>query len=171
MSKLFWQKLLEQAGQFGIGEPVLPQKRKAPKRFEVGSGKGVSPSSPESHFKVIYLEALDTVVSCIKSRFDQKGFHMYHKLEQILVGNDEQNKLCHEICTFYSTDLDKDQLITQLHLFHANYPVQQNANVHDVIKRFQEMPITEREQLIKLVSLILVILATNAVSERSFSAM
>ena len=33
------------------------------------------------------------------------------------------------------------------------------------------MPITEREQLIKLVSLILVILATNAVSERSFSAM
>ena len=152
---------------------MLSRKRKAPKRFEVCSGKGVSPSSPESHFKVIYFEAL-AVVSCIKSRFAQKGFHMYHKLEQFLVGNDEQNKLCHEICTFYSTDLDKDQLTTQLHLFHANYPVQQNANVHDVIKRFQEMPITERamfEQLIKLVSLILVIPATNVVIERSFSAM
>ena len=54
--------LLEQGGQFGIGEPMLPQKCKASKRLEVGSSEGVSPSSPERHFKVIYFEALDTVV-------------------------------------------------------------------------------------------------------------
>ena len=100
---------------------------------------------------------------------------MYHKLEQLLMGNDEQDKISHEICTLYSTDLDnKDLLLTQLHLFHTNYPIEKDANVHDVIKIVQKMSAAERTmfgELIKLVSLILAIPATNAVSERSFSAM
>lgn len=144
MFKLFWQKLLEQTSQFGIEEPALPRKRKAPKRIEVGSSEGVSPSSPENHYKMIYFEALDTVIACVKNRFNQEGFQMYHKLEHLLMGKDEQNKISHEVCTFYSNDLNKDLLLTQLHLFHTNYPITQDTNVHDVIKTVQEMSVAER---------------------------
>ena len=70
MIKLFWQKLLEQTSQLGIEEPALPWKRKAPKRIKVGSSEGVSPASPENHYKMINFEVLDTVIACVKSICD-----------------------------------------------------------------------------------------------------
>ena len=174
MFNLFWQKLLEQTNRLGIAEPVLPRKRKAPKQFEVGSSEGVSSSSPKHNYKVIYFETLDTVTACIRSRFDQKGFQICHKLEQLLINTNCDNQVIKEICTFYSTNLNKDLLLTQLHLFYTNYPTEQHVNMYDVIKTVQKMSAAERAmfgELIKLTSLIAVIPATNAVSERSFSAM
>jgi len=38
----------------------------------VGGGTGVTQSSPEDHFKVIYYKALDTVIGCISDRFKQE---------------------------------------------------------------------------------------------------
>lgn len=96
MFKLLWQKQLEQANQIGIGEPVLPRKHKAPKRFEVGSSEGVSPPSAENHYKVIYFEALDTVITCIRSRFHQEGFQMYFKLEQLLINSDIDSRVINQ---------------------------------------------------------------------------
>ena len=174
MFKLFWEKQVEHAIQIGISEPVLPRKRKAPKRFEVGSGEGVTPSSAENHYKVIYFEAIDTVIACIRGRFHQKGFQMYFKLEQLLINSDLDNLVINEVCTFYGTDLDRDLLLTQLHLFRTNYPIEENKSVYNVIKTVQGMSVAERvmfAEMIKLVCLIAVIPATNAVSERSFSAM
>ena len=80
MYKLFWQKIITQANELDIAEPTLPRKRKAPRRYEVGVGTGVTPSSPEDHFKAIYYEALDTVIGCIGDRFKQEGYQMYSKL-------------------------------------------------------------------------------------------
>ena len=95
-----FKKQVEQANRIGIGEPVLPRKRKAPKRFEVGSSEGVTPSSAEYHYKVIYLEAIDTIIACIRSRFHQEGFQMYFKLEQLLINSDLDNLVINEVCTF-----------------------------------------------------------------------
>ena len=47
MFKLLWEKQVEQANQIGIGK-LLTRKHKIPKRFVVGSGEGVTPSSTET---------------------------------------------------------------------------------------------------------------------------
>ena len=60
------------------------------------------------------------------------------KFEQLLMGSGEQDNISHEICTFYSNDLDKDLLLTQL------YPTAKDTNVHDIIKTVQEMSVAKR---------------------------
>ena len=49
----------------------------------MGSSSGVSPLSPEDHYRTIYYEALDIVIGCIGDRFKQ-GYQMYSKLKQML---------------------------------------------------------------------------------------
>ena len=60
---LFWQRILQRKSNMeGIGDPELPRKRKAPARFEVGSGPHHFPSTAKEHFRQVYYEALDETV-------------------------------------------------------------------------------------------------------------
>lgn len=125
--------------------------------------------APEDHYKVIYFEALDTVIAQIKNRFEQEGYQMYSKLEQLL-----QKKCCvDEVLDFYGDDFIRDDLLAQLDNFHANHSVDSSATIHDFVLVVQTMSRGEKAllEVVKLVCLILVLPSTNAVSERSFSAM
>ena len=124
---------------------------------------------------MIYFEALDTVIACVKSRFNQRGLQMYHKLEQLLMGSGEQDNICHEVCTFHSNDLDKDLATTNtassFFILIIQFP---RIQMYMTIKTVQGMSVADGAmfgELIKLVSLIVVIPATNAVSKRYFFAM
>ena len=174
MYQLFWQKIITQANELDIAAPTLPRKCKAPRCYEVGVGTGVTPSSPEDHFKAIYYEALNTVIGCISDRFKQEGYQMYSKLEQLLIMEKENKEDTDEVLKFYGSDFEKDELITQLHLFHANYPPEKRTCIHDAVSVVKGMSVGEKQllsQVVKLVKLLPVMPATNAISERSFSAM
>lgn len=153
----------------------LPRKCKAPRRYEVGDGTAVTPSSPEDHFKVIYYEALDTVIGCISDRFKQENYQMYSNLEQLLTTEEQPNEEdIDAVLKLYGSDFEKDKLITQLHLFHANYPSEKRTCIHDTIAVVKGMLVGEKQllsEVVKFVKLLLVMLATNAISKRSFSAM
>lgn len=60
---------------------------------------------PAEHYKRIYFEALDLIVSSIKNRFDQPGYHVYCKLEELLLkaasGVDYEEELVF-VTDFYS---------------------------------------------------------------------
>ena len=47
---LFWKNVMLLQKQKGVNEPVLPRMRKAPPRFEVGSGIGHHPNIPKDLF-------------------------------------------------------------------------------------------------------------------------
>ena len=64
--KLFWEKVLRLQQTLGVSEPSLPQKRKAPKRLEVGTSEGFFSHTPEALFRVEYMEALDLVINFIR---------------------------------------------------------------------------------------------------------
>lgn len=83
--KLFWERVTREANALGIDEPVLPRKRKVPRRFDSNNDIGTTPVTPEDYYRPMYFEALDTAVSCIKDRFDQEGYKMYSKLELLLL--------------------------------------------------------------------------------------
>ena len=51
----------------GTEPPALPRKRKAPQRYEIGSGEGFHCTAAEEHYRFQYYEALDVVISSIKN--------------------------------------------------------------------------------------------------------
>ena len=129
--------------------------------------------SPEDHFKAIYYEALDTVIGCIGDGFKQEEYQTYSKLEQLLLMEKQNEEDTDEVLKFYGSDFEKDELITQLCLFYANYPPEKRTCIHDAVSVVKGMSVGEKQllyQVVKLMKLLLVMPATNAISERSFSA-
>ena len=111
----------------------------------------------------------------IKNRFDQKGFQMLQNLETALTSSEHPNDsdLISSIITFYGDDFAQaDRLQTQLKLLHSS-----GASLTDlpsIITYLKSLNSTEKSffsEVIKIVKLILVMPATNATSERSFSAL
>ena len=86
----------------------------------------------------------------------------------------ECSKVLNEVVQFYADDFNhKDHLEAQLVQLHAGS--ENNLNdVQTVTEYLQSLSATERDyycEVVKLVKLILVMPATNATSERSFSAL
>ena len=77
-----------------------------------------------------------------------------------------------DLLVLYSDDFDRDALLAQLKLLHSNYTVlSENASVHDLVTLVQGFLSAQKamvSQVVKLIRLLLVIPATNSVSERSF---
>ena len=69
-----------------ITEPQVPRNKRAPGRFEVGTGTPLFPVTPEQAYRRIYFEALDLIVSSIEERFDQPSFKAYSNMESLLIG-------------------------------------------------------------------------------------
>ena len=94
---LFWELLLYQASQCDVTEPILPRQRKMPKRYEQGTAEAEFLSSPKSYYKRIYFEALDLVINCVISRFNQPGYVQYKNMKELLMlaanGKDFKEKI------------------------------------------------------------------------------
>ena len=180
---LFWTNVIQKSEQLGVDEPRLPRKRKTPRRFDDGRSAGDFASTPKTHYKVIYFEALDLIISCIKDRFDQPGFHIYQSLETLLIKSSKQQEFDNEldaVCSFYHDDFDKELLRSQLYTLGVHFQTgqenleAQNVSIFDIKKYFITLSPGQASllcQVKQLLQLILVMPATNATSERSFSAL
>ena len=173
--KLFWQVLRVKAQKLNIGEPTLPRKRKAPRRFEIGESQAEFPSSVEDHYRAIYYEALDLILQCIDDRFDQAGYKMYSTLEALLIKGCKQIDHTNELsCVreLYGGDIEYNNLEVQ---FQTIAPaVQNNVTLNEIVQYLANLSEQVRSlysEIVTIVKLILVMPATNATSERTFSAM
>ena len=175
---LFWTMVQQLASKYDVGEPNLPRRRKVPRHLEVGSTEPEHPSSPKEYYKRIYYEALDLAINCIRSRFDQPGYTMYKNLETLLViaanGKDFDEHFT-LVTDFYGTDLNQSRLKAQLDILAMHFQdADGSMSFRDVKSYFQGLTTSTRtlfSEVITLVQLVLVLPATNATSERSFSAM
>jgi len=59
---LFWKTLIKKVEHLNVGEPVLPRKRNAPRRIEIGEGTGDFHTTVVDHYRVIYFEAMELVI-------------------------------------------------------------------------------------------------------------
>ena len=176
---LFWQKIEKASRSLEVGEPILPRKRKASKRYDNGIAQPEFFDDPKPFFRQQFYEALDLVIIGINARFDQPGYKMYANLENLLlkaVKQESYDEYLTAITEFYTSDFDPAQLKLHLDVLASNFPVslQQDATVMDVKKHIQVMSSSEKlliSQVLTLLNLILVMPATNASSETSFSAM
>ena len=99
---------------------------------------------------------------------------MLQKLETILLETNPKREIVQDACRFYGTDLNQDRLLAQLMSLHST---KQDGSIDDfksLISYLKGLNAVEREyysEVIKVAKLILVMPATNALSERSFSAL
>ena len=68
--KLFWKKVSHLAEKLKVSESALPHRRKVPLRLDDSIAAQEYTATAEGHFRQIYYEALDLIISCITDRFD-----------------------------------------------------------------------------------------------------
>jgi len=71
--------------ELDVQEPVLPRRRKAPRRSEIGTGDCAFPDTPKEFLRQHYFEVLDLIVNFIKDRFNQPGYGVYRQLQDLLL--------------------------------------------------------------------------------------
>lgn len=170
--KLFWEKTDQMRKDLGVNEAALPRRKTPPKRIDDGASAGYQPLTVLDHYRKIYFEALDLAINCIKDRMDQPGYRLYVNLENLLLktvsGQNYETEL-DSVCNFYVSDINRRDLETQLNTIKCDLSVSPEdasvALVSEYISTKQSL-FSEIETIIRL---ILVMPATNAVSERSFS--
>ena len=174
---LFWVNVNSKADKLEIAPPELPRKRKRPSRFDDGNAEHEFPAEVKTNYRQIYFEAFDTVMSCIEKRFLQGDYvNHYQQLEKLLSkavkGVLFQNEL-KAVCAFYKDDLNKSLLETQLQILHTKFSSHPDLKVPDIVKEFRNLSKCQQElmqQVKTAIKLWLLAPATNAVSERSASA-
>ena len=175
----FWDLVIKAQQEVEVCDPELPRRRKAPSRYDDGA-PGDFPRDCQAHYRQSYFEALDQVVNSIEDRFDQPDFHSYKQLEDLLMRTirRESTQECFDfVVKFYHNDFDSSQLRLHLEILQATFPaelISPTLSFHDVSKYIQSLSDAERSlmsEVVTLLKLVLVLPSTNAVSERSFSAM
>ena len=175
---LFWSKVTKKATQLNIDEPALPRKRKRTVRYESGNAAPEFHTSVEGYYRQAYFEVLDVICSTIEDRFRQPGYQLYSNLEQLLL-----KAVCKEnyssefdfVTKFYGPDLNVHALEMQLQIFATNFIMEgKKTSIKDILKYLRNISSAQRaflSEICIIAKLILVMPATNAVSERSFSAL
>ena len=105
-----------------VEDPILPRKRKTPKRLNEAGNLGTEyfHSSPIGLYRQLYFEALDSAISCITDRMDQPGYKIHSPLEQLLVRSctsEDFEDVFQTVCAFYKDDFHPADLRSQLSTF------------------------------------------------------
>ena len=178
--ELLWKKVEMMRNQFDVDEPNLGRGKKVPKRLDEGSAQAEFAASPKDEYRRIYFEALDLAVASISSRFNQKGFKTFSNVEQLLfkacAGQSYEEELDVVNKLFYD-DFNREELVAELPILYELYQsAVQNAtpSVESVKNALLTISSSQRMMLsnvCRLFQLLLILPATNATSERSFSAL
>ena len=139
------------------------------------------PSSPRESYRHIFLNALDATIESIRARFNEADFKCYTNLQDPLLkavtGKQFEKELSQE-ASFYANDINQFQLEAELPLLAPTARAMgfdiDNFNVHDLVKMFEQLEAPRKSALsevVLLAKILLVMPATNAVSERPFSSL
>ena len=176
---LFWESCLRTKEELSVNDPVLQRQRKRTRRYEDGTGEPHFDEDPKLYYRRLYYQCLDAATSTINSRFQQQDYTIYANLEQLLVkacvGKDFSEEL-KVVTDFYQADFSKSELETQLGILSC-MKIEPNGNslsFSDIHKHFLTLPASQLlllHQVSLVIKFVLLMPATNAVSERSASAM
>ena len=178
---LFWNHTLMWQTKMDVNDPVLPRKRKTPTRFEQGPSVTYAFfESPKDFYRQKYYDSYDFVINAIQDRFDQKDFKLYKSIQDLLLKSIKKEDFDDEfnvVVEIYRDDVNDYLLKTQPSLFpqvasNLNYDVEK-INISDIIALFRCLTPAKHQfllEVVKLGKILIVAPATNAISERSFSA-
>ncbi len=175
---LFWKKVVALASSKQVQEPTLRRRRRAPKKLEVGSTQPEYPETPEDMYRQVYYEALDLMIMTITDRFDQKDYKIYMQCEELLLkaakGDDYEQEF-EQVTTFYGSDFVPSTLRSHLRIFSSNFtPDAPRITLTEVLSYLRSLSPGQQcliSFVITLATLLIVMPATNASSERLISGL
>ena len=174
------KKLAE--GHKSIEQPKLPRKRNAPNYRTLEYIDGVTSTSDAFHhqneldyFRKKYFECIDSIILALKERFNGESYQHYLKLENVLLtainGEEPYKEGLDLLRTEYSDDIDVDRLVQELNVLKVLFDEEYIVCFDDIVEEF--VSCTKDPDIVpnvsRLISLILVLPATSASAERSFS--
>ena len=176
---MLWDKIELRRQALEVDPPVIGRKRKEPQRYcSATTYPGDHFESAKHSYRQQYVEAIDLAIHCIRSRFEQPGYEVYKNLEQLITKAVTQNSFDYElkyVAEFYGDDVDKNNLAIQLNILATDYPqVRTPPSIFAIIDYFKSLSPAKKhlmDQVCTVLKLILIMPATNATSERSFSAL
>ena len=158
-----------------VSEPTLPRRKRAPVRFEIGSGEPSFASSAKDEFRRIYFEAIDLLLSAIDQRFNTQNFHAYIQLESLLLkclnSKDYDDELAYITAT-YGDDIDVSVLSSQMSIFKLFMENVECICFEDILRHIQKLSESEKSlisEIVVICKLLQINPATSSTGERSFS--
>ena len=177
----FWEYVIHMSKTLSIEQPVLPRKRKLPVRFGENQDTYHHLETPKEAYRKVYFECIDHLVNSIETRFNQPDYQIYLQMQEFLLKSFHGESCNGEIAglsQIYEDDIDFDDLRAQLNILSQILKKKKfdckDLNIHDAILFMRNLSPAEREflsEVIKVVKLILLAPATNAISDRSFSSL
>ena len=171
---LLWAAVLSKSQRLQIAPPQLPGHRKVPAKLETGSSASEQVDCVKDLFRRQYFQLYE---SAFRSAWSDQ---IYKNVESLLLNaaNGESfDEEFQKVADFYKDDFNSGLLRTQLESLNASFKENKDISRVDmkaILKYFRStLPVytTFYSEGIKLLKLIPVMPATNAISERSFSAL
>ena len=132
----------------------------------------------EEYYRQAYFEVLNVICSTTEDRFRQPGYRLYWNLKQLLlkaVRKENYSSEFYFVTKFHESDLNVHASEMQLQIFATNFTMEgKNTSIKDILKYLGNISSAQRTLLSDIciiAKLILVMPATNAVNERSLSAL
>ena len=136
----------------------------------------VSTMTIQKNYRQLYFETFDNIKNCIKYCFNQTDYQIYAHLQEILIKafkeQDWEDNLQIVIQKYSVNEFAAPSLKAQLLFLHAIgkfYGLNSRMQLSGIIASFKKLNIFKRmlvAEVIKLVKLILIKPATDAVSEK-----
>lgn len=182
--KLFFESVIQKAKKLNVEEASLPRKRRKPKYSILHYVKGheeasrnteaFHPATAEDHYRIIFFDAIDTVIMAIKDRFEQPSFQFFSTVEQLLLKaiNSEPYQMEMGGLKDYNNDVDLSALPAELQILQTICAGDNVSHFDEIKKKIMTKSKQERRlvgNVVKVIKLVLVGAATSATPERSFS--
>jgi hypothetical protein len=176
---LLYDKCVSDADNLELDEPRLGRKTRRPRRYDEGSqAEQYYPETARDKFRQMYNEFIDTAVSCITDRFDNPAFTLFKQIESVLLHCANNNDSIPEedvraICNHFGDDCDYEKLTRQLGLLKDICESEHVSHIDTVVSKLKNMGKCSMlmSEVTRLLRLYLVIPASSASAERSFSAL
>ena len=147
-----------------------------PLRYFEGNVQPEHHSNIEDFYCQIYFETVDAVANCSVEHFNQKDYTMYANCEQVLLKGtlgELVSQNADQLCEFYTEFILWIQLSILAESYHSFRLGEEDDTLHNVadfLKKNKNI-CSLISKIMSLVKIILVMPATNASSERVFSAL
>ena len=114
-----WELVKRNAASLGLAEPTISRKCKEPAKY---LGEQETPqyndiTEAKLRYKRVYFNPVDTIIVCLKDRFDQPLFKVYQSLKKFLIvathGREYQDSLS-DVLNLYQQDVTAIELEAQL---------------------------------------------------------